>query len=525
VATKILRDFGGRVNWWFWGAWIETPQRPVTPLYALAAKTEATTAQAESVERKLPSGAKLVKVELRVSKEAGDKWLQQARSVPAEIALGEMLPGAPSVDVSSVRDVLVDAFGQSPVTVHHYVGQVAATTFMRQVPDTVQAVDYLARELGLPFRESFAGHLGGFDVFELKPPFDAGPLFDSTVVQENGMTFLRLERQVPDRDLSVTARLQSMGESLVQRLISWPRGAAMLQLDVQPSVDEITVEVYDAATGELVHREECTFLMETHLSFGVAERTLHHQDALVQRAGSLSESDRGRALRSTAQSRQLTAVGATPARTHVRQLQRAVEEMTGVTTDKWFARGVGGELDVIDHINTLLNDGDVQRALLVDPFFGEEALRRFVLRVENTKLALSVITSWGRTDPDTAEPVSRGALSNEVRLGRLIEAIVPVIACSFRVQNIVTAGGDQAFHDRYLAVYRTNSDCQIWLLSNSINAMAMNWPFCMSELKGLARWQAQKYLEELEGGNDLTSGKTLSVTYRWPEVRQAADAP
>jgi hypothetical protein len=197
--------------------------------------------------------------------------------------------------------------------------------------------------------------------------------------------------------------------------------------------------------------------------------------------------------------------------------------MTAFTADRWFARGVGAELDVIDHINGLLGDADVQRAILVDPFFGEEALRRFILRLQNVNLSLSVITSWGRTDPDTARLLAQGSPPNEARLANLIRAVAPVLACDLQVQNIVASGGDQAFHDRYLAVYRAGSGCQIWSLSNSINAMAMNWPFCMCELKGLARWQAQRYLEELERGHDLTDNKALAVTYRWPEVQQLAN--
>lgn len=512
------------MNWWFWGTWIETRQHAPTPIYAFAAKTEASSARSERMELKLPSGAKLVKVELRLSEEAGDKWLQQVCSEPAQIRLGEMLPGAPSVDVLSVRDVFVEAFGQSPVKVHHHVGRVAASTFMRQVPDMAEVLDYICRELGLPFREGFSGHLGAFDVFEMKAPFDGGSLFDCYVVQENGKTILRVRRKVLDRNLSVAVRMQSLGESVGQRLVPWPHGATALDLGLEPEVDGTRVEVYDAASGEVVYHEESAFFMETHLSFGLQERTLHHQDALVQRAASLDETGRRRAAQTTAQSRRLTTVGASAVRGQVKQLQRAVEEITSASTDKWFTRGVSEELDVIDHINSLLNEADVQRAILVDPFFGEEALRRFMLRVQNTNLFLSVITSWGRTDPDTAEPVSSSALSNEVRLGNLTEAVAPVLACTLQLQNIVTAAGDQAFHDRYLAIYNRSSECRVWSLSNSINAMAMNWPFCMCELKGLARWQAQQYLEELETGNDLTSSKTLAVTYRWPEVRQAGNS-
>ena len=42
--------------------------------------------------------------------------------------------------------------------------------------------------------------------------------------------------------------------------------------------------------------------------------------------------------------------------------------------DKWFARGIEGEVGAISHLNHLLNGGHIRGAVLVDPWFGAEAV-------------------------------------------------------------------------------------------------------------------------------------------------------
>jgi hypothetical protein len=468
------------------------------------------------IELPLPSGAKLVKAEVRLTQTRGEEWIRQIGDVNSEIRLDEVLDGAPRLPARLSRTVLAAAFGQSPAIVRHYAGCLAASALRKEFPDTLCAVNFLSQELGLNFRKEFAGHLGGFDLFLIRPPFDGATPFHWQVAQVCGTKLFRLFRVDAGSGLTVRVRMECLGETVTQRLVRWENGNTTLDLSMDDNVDNISVEVYDFESGDLIYQDECGFTMEVHLSLGLAGRTLQHQDALSNRAISLGDQAVRRASQTTTQARQLVSVGVTDLRTQITALRRVVEQTTERSADRWFARGVGEELDVIDHINTLLNDIQVKRAILVDPFFGEEALRRFILRVQNSDLSLSVITSWGHTDPDTAQPVSDRARPNYERLGDLIQAITPVIACNLSVLNLVTGSGEQAFHDRYLAVYRQDGECLIWLLSNSINAMAMNWPFCMSQLTGLARWHAQRYLEGLESGNDLTSSKTLTVTYQRP---------
>lgn len=504
--------------WWIWSSWIEKKGESPLALYAFAAKTTAPVSEPETSRVDLPSGAKLIKTEIRLDDEQGDIWFKSLNTDSIdEIRVGQILPDAPPVMTIDVREVLVDVFGHSPVRALHYVGPISVDELVNQVPDTVDAISFLRKELGLDFRKEFAGHLGGFDLFEIPYPFDGPAFFESCSVRKREKNILRLTRKALGHELMVAVRMDSLGEVVYQRLIKWPCYDHEVDIDLAATVDSFNVEVYTASSGELVYREDCTFVMEVQLNSEMSERTLLHRDALERRAQSIGARDRSIAKQTTSHTSTVMRVGANAVRTQVRQVQRALQEITDASADKWFSRGIGGELDVIAHIDKLLSEAGVQRAILIDPFFGEDALCRFLLRVRSTSLHLSVIASWGNTDPDTAHPLPKSSDSNVVRLAKVFQAIAPSIACNIQFQNIVAGGGAQAFHDRYLAIYSTDGGCRIWSLSNSINAMAMNWPFCMCELSGLARWEAQRYVEGLEVGNETVSSKELTVTYRWPQ--------
>ena len=503
-------------TWWFWMAWIEDPGPGTRPLYAFAARTLASTAKVERVEIALPSGAKLVKLEARVATSAANGWFQtQLAPGVTHVDLQELLGPAPPIPVAPPRRLWSTAFGQSPVAIVHYSGSLTYAVLVTEFPDAHQAIKYLRDELGLAFDKSYAAHLGGFDLMEMESPFDAPCEFDVKIMR-TATPMLRLTRIDVAPDATVVVRTLSMGEPNLCSLLPWPSGTSFLDVPVDRETEKVEVEVYTTGTGRLIYAHDCGYIMEVEVNIGLGGRALHLQDALVRRAESLGQRARQRAERATSVQSQLSRVGGSDVRLRVHGLRRAVKQLTDWTLDRWFDRGVGGELDVIDHLNSLLNDPEVTHAILADPFFGEEAFRRFALRLQNSDLKLTVVTSWGRTDPDTAKVIADGVAQSQRRLEALLDAVAPVVASKLEVLNIIVGNGEQAFHDRYLAIYRRDGECWIWLLSNSINAMAMNWPFAMSQLTGNTAWQAQRYLEGLTRGHDCQSTKTFTVTFQWP---------
>jgi len=507
------------MNWWFWSAWVQTHGGKIVPLYSFAARTRAIAAKKSEATTALPSGGALHRAEVCVDEATGNKWLadldERTRSA---IQLDSVLDGAPSIEVIGSRAVIAPAFGHSNVNLEHFVGKVGFDALLGDAPDAAIALRFLEKELGLEFKKEYAGHLGGFDLFNLSEPFDGIPHFRCSPERVDGARNIRIMRK--ERfPMLVRVRLESLKNIVRQQLVTWDVEEPVLDIPMQEDVDTSSVEVYGTENGDLLFSEECTYVISIHLNSGIAGNTLHHNDTLSQRAVSQGSRVQLRASKTTSVTREQTVLGGSSIRNQVLSSDRAVKQISAYSGDRWFDRGVSEEVDVIEHINALLNASDVKRMILVDPFFGEEALKRFILRIERADLPITVVMSWGATDPDSAAPVE--ANENQIRLNNLVEAIRPAIKCDLKILNLVTGGGAQAFHDRYLAIYKGDGECSIWLLSNSINSMAVNWPFCMSQLTGNARWHAQQYLQGLELGNDITTKKKIEKTFDWTLAQSA----
>jgi hypothetical protein len=77
-------------------------------------------------------------------------------------------------------------------------------------------------------------------------------------------------------------------------------------------------------------------------------------------------------------------------------------------------------------------------------------------------------------------------------------------------------GKQRAFHDRYLLLYPHEHPAKVFLLSNSINKLAGNWPFAMSLLAPDVSREVQRYIEELCSGRDRARNKLLAIDFKWP---------
>ena len=190
---------------------------------------------------------------------------------------------------------------------------------------------------------------------------------------------------------------------------------------------------------------------------------------------------------------------------------------TGGTKDRWFPRTFNSELDVISYFSELLADTEIAAATFVDPYVNGATIER-LLRLDCSGLTLTVLMSWTKTNADTGntqgEEQTRADLAG---LKAMLDLAGPHMSCDVRVRNIVGTDGEQAFHDRYLMTRAKDGETKVYLLSNSLNAMAKNWPFCLSALSDPAKSDAANYIQELQNGKDIARETQPRTTFAWPE--------
>ncbi len=147
--------------------------------------------------------------------------------------------------------------------------------------------------------------------------------------------------------------------------------------------------------------------------------------------------------------------------------------------------------------------------MLVDPWFGIDALQRFALRLQSVNVPVTILTSWSRTDPETNAPLDVAHPTEG------LEEVQSFLNRNFAVINLID-GNEKAFHDRYLLLYPHEGPAKVFLLSNSLNKAAGDWPYCMSLLAQDVGREVRLYIEGLRRGEDIARSKALTLTSIWP---------
>jgi hypothetical protein len=514
-------------NMWLWCAWLENrgpSGTNKTPLYALLVPTE------EAVRA----------TRLQVIRIGADVEIRYADIVTAAalvmfptgeagtIDLTGLLPEAPLIPVTGRRRVLLDVFGLSPAHADCWTGGTDASAVLPSSEVAVEIARLFDQELGLSLREGMLQHLGGFD--QMHSP-EKSSVFGTEVEnpQGSGQETLVLRRaKAVHANLRVCVTFQQANEKVFDRLLNWDASSGgVLRIPMPAGRCGYGVKIYDDG-GDLLFDRPAFEPYDIHFTTMVSDRTLILTDRLSRRASSLGPQEALSASHAVAVDVSGSRIGASP-RSAIQRLSalraRGRALLSEPTGDRWFARTVRAELDIIDYLNRLFNAADVSSVVVVDPFFGVEALERFLLRVRRIGLDLTVIASWGRTDPDDAVRIGASAADavalSARRAIKVLERVEPVLAPKVRFLNVVRASGDQAFHDRYLALRMHDGTARVFLLSNSFNAMAANYPFCMGEIRGRAALEAEKYVRGLENGEDKSSAASLQITVDWPASRSA----
>ncbi len=434
----------------------------------------------------------------------------------------------PGARIVEVRQILQNALGHTAARLTAYYTMPDIHALFGNGKHTLKNIlRLLEQQVNLPFTTSYASRLGNFEVFELNSWLDRPQPFLIEVVK--GSNFERIGPQplkisrtpefAQSRHIAhIVGRI--FGDVVLDRLVMLEPGCQHVPITAPDWLDQIEFRLFDE-TGETVLHfdppENGTLLKQVTFTSNIVERELIIDDKLTQKAGQQKN------LHKQAS----TIQGYSSRRTHVGaprpgSWRTFAEDMAHIAAgcfpktsqDKWFARGITGEVEVIKHLNNLLHGGHTRRAVLVDPFFGIDALQRFALRMESRDLELTIITSLIDKNPDTNRKLEPGQ-TPAMLLSTSLQVLHPLVNPTLRVINVAD-GTDQAFHDRYLLIYPQERLSKIYLLSNSINKAAGDWPFCVSLLADDVSLEVRNYIEGLCEGKDIARGKPLTITFKWP---------
>lgn len=212
----------------------------------------------------------------------------------------------------------------------------------------------------------------------------------------------------------------------------------------------------------------------------------------------------------------------------VRQIKRTLDAVAGrgnwQGAVRWFDNSSGNQAEVVRYIKRLLEDASVDRAILVDPFLGNNAFERVVIRQGREDLRLTVLISPGDVDPEAERLDAPGRSERHIaRLRASLEGFQDRTCGEVRLVHLRRGeGAGQAFHDRYLVLFGRDDVPKAYLLSNSLNEAAGRWPYALAELDRRSSWTVRRYVEDLLDGRDRD--RTLTVEQVWPAAQETRSA-
>jgi hypothetical protein len=431
----------------------------------------------------------------------------------------------PEQPVAAVREVLQECLGHGRARAFLYYTLPDPNALTGGSEILTRLLATLQAELNLPFKDRYAGRLGNFEVFQLASWLETDSPVLTEFVPENrkdltGPRTLQICRTPAFAKQVHIAHLvcRTHHDVIVDRLIRLSPEVTRQAVPLPEAPDELELWIFEEDGEAPVFYEQSNFIRQVNAVMAVMGHSVVIQDELSSRAKQSGESAAKTIRTVTSISPQRSVIGGTP-KGSWRAFSEGMQDFTrhyatDTGEDRWFPKGIEGEIGAIAHLNRLLNGGRIQRAVLVDPWFGSQSVARLLVRLSSRNLDLTIITSWTTENPDTNERVeSRDDATAELEAA--LNNVRHLLNPSVTVSNLVD-GQDHAFHDRYLLIYPHDGRVQAYLLSNSINKMAGKWPFAMSLLTPVVSRQVQHYIEGLCRGEDTARRRPLEETFRWP---------
>lgn len=449
---------------------------------------------------------------------ARDTASEIALKLETKFSLDLSAYSGPTISMTGQRHRMLDGFGKSASpTITYTAGE------FPDFPDAtwLNAIEALKSFFGEDFRKH-PDRLGAFLVFGDVQATEVFASVDFEVErdQDADLTvhpnrFTLIPRGNIDGAITVLVELSIDSEPAYSGLLTLS-GHTSQTVDAVP-FDEYRVSVFDK-TGSLIFREGYPLMLKFGLNLSAVGQTYSINDNLAASAKGVGKNLLAKAKTVTPRSttRSFVGVSSVAFDVHLSKARSLVRRLAPVSTgDRWFPRGIASEIEVIQHLNTMLDGGRVSSAVIVDPFFGVDTLRRVIARLESLDVKLTVVMSLSAIDPETNQ-AKEGLLAD---LQKMLEELrhhpTHSAITALRVVNLAD-GGKQAFHDRYLLLSPHEGEQEVYLLSNSLNRMAGNWPFCISKLDPAAARDAAHYIDGLVQGRDISGSTKPEVTFQWP---------
>lgn len=321
----------------------------------------------------------------------------------------------------------------------------------------------------------------------------------------------------PAAALRILLIAKSLDAVVVYKILEIPSGQNEIKVDTGAHITSLSITVYDSDTGDLIDSQEQRYIQNfaTNLVFLGKDEKLP-----LPFKGGQTASDLISRPRFTVSTFSPNPPGRAGGFDVLRANTQLMESLVGTrdwkAETRYFPASQQAQVDVIRWIKQCIEKPETAQVFLIDPYLGRDALERVLFRQGNQSVKMTILVSPGNIDPDAKSSDTVSAPGQHVQnLVKKADSLADKLCGEIDIFH-VKRGNDKrpAFHDRHLGLIGRNGIPRVFLLSNSLNKAAGDWPFTVAEVDTLTSRQITLYVENLLAGKE-ENGKQIETTLIW----------
>jgi hypothetical protein len=361
-----------------------------------------------------------------------------------------------------------------------------------------------------------------------------GPLFvvrpeklDSRSREPMRRVWICREAAVSDRPFRIHVILKNFDEVLSDLLLDISPGQSELFVEANGHITDVTLYAFDS-DGRIADHLRGTFAQQFNFEIAAHGRS----DALppvfagAPQSADLKKRPRIHTTRFKGPAAGDRSGGLDVVRRQRDHVGKLIGGSDGSRENVWFERGAEGQIDVIRWIKAKIERPGTTSAYLIDPYLGSDALKRVIARQGHENVDLTIVVSPGRIDPDADEVDTKATADHLAKLVATADEWAERLCGQISIIHIRRGeGAKQAFHDRYVSIVDQQGVPTVYLLSNSLNKAAGDWPFAISELDRIMSWRVHGYIQAVIEGKQGELDLHPELLWRSVEPANPAVSP
>jgi hypothetical protein len=189
------------------------------------------------------------------------------------------------------------------------------------------------------------------------------------------------------------------------------------------------------------------------------------------------------------------------------------ENFPGKSDAYFFSKGWQDEDRFVKWLQGIVGKNSTYRVVLIDPYFDDEAVTKFIAMANYNDVAYEVITDVGFRD---------GAAEQIIETCKECKLIMPHDVKIYGLRRS-GSGVAQIFHDRFLILFGESHLPVVYMISNSISGVSKKFPSVVVPVPPDVAIEIEEYYLKLVNGGTGTEMPEVVVELLWPLEAEKMD--